>query len=173
MDRLAQAFGPRFSGRIVAVERSTLQPPQGLQENAGPLELKLVFPLHPLSPAETLFATGGDGRRDALVVVYETPSRAHLELRTGENAVVLTGPAFSLDAVSHVLRLEWGGLYPGETPSASLEDRRRTVKVLLDGAVVLEGRHDFAWAIPQGVNVGNAGANDAVSGRLQAVRRLP
>jgi hypothetical protein len=171
-DRLAQVFGSRFSGRIIAVERATLEPPAGLAGNRGPLELKVIFPRTPLAAAETLLATGTEGRMDSLTIVYGKAGRAHLEAR-GSGAPALVGREFAVDATPHVLRVEWGGLDPAEAAAPEAQARQRSVKVFLDGAPVCEGARDFTWASPQVVNLGGAGLSDGFSGRLQAVRRLP
>ena len=43
VDRLAQAFGPRFSGRILSVDRAMSQAPSGFVENFGALDLSFCF----------------------------------------------------------------------------------------------------------------------------------
>ncbi len=178
VDRLAQAFGSHFSGQILAVERISLQPPEGLTKNIGPLELTFVFPDSPLAGDETLFATGDGRTMDSLLVHYDQPGRVRFAVKTAGGAS-LTSPPIPVDSATHVLRLFWGGLNPDEIrPKAvSPEDwhqSQRTIKVLLDGTTLLEGQAEFVLATPQIVMLEGTPLNgDAFSGRLKSVQRLP
>ena len=159
-DRLGQSFGAAFTGRIVAVERSSLRPPPGLAENAGPLELTLVLPERLAPEGETLLATGQADKMDALVLVPDG-ARVRLIAKFVDGSTV-TGESFALDAAVHVLAVTWGGL------EVSRPDAARPFKASLDGKTVLEGNGRFAFASPQAVNLG-----ENFTGRLKSVRRLP
>lgn len=162
-DRLGQSFGAAFTGKIVAVERSNLLPPPGLAENGGPLELTLVLPARLETDGETLLATGGVDRMDALVLVPDG-NRARLVARLADGTT-LTGESFPLDAAPHVLAVTWGGI---EAPRPDAGPAR-TFRASLDGKTVLEGNGRFVIASPQVVSLGGEG----FTGRLKSVRRLP
>ena len=177
--RVAPAYADRFSGEISAIERLTARTPAGLLENLGPLELKLVFPSHPSTGAvETLCATGAADRLDVLALVYGPSGRAHCEVRMS-TGVILRSHEFPVDAVSHLLQLQWGGLYPDSTTGQGVSpeeqrQRQRHVKITLDGTVLLEDQADFISANLQILNLGGAAPlKTPFTGRLQAVRRLP
>lgn len=170
VDHLGQSFGTRFSGKIIAVERSNLLPPAGLVENDGPLELTVILPEQPATAGETLLATGVAGKMDALVLMPAGAKRARLEVRladgTGTRSEIIP-----LDAAPHVLTVDWGGLNVAKTASAAgpANPSARAWKIRLDGKVVLEGTGWFVAASPQAVVIGG----DEFTGRLKSVRRLP
>ncbi len=178
VDRLEQALGARFSGRILAIERMCLQEPSGLAENAGPLELAFVFPAAPAAGMEALLATGTGRTMDALQVAYDTEGKAHFVIKTA-GGTSLASASVPIDSARHILRVEWGGLCLDEirpkniTPEA-WRRRQQTATVLLDGVKMLEGRADFLLATPQTLALGRETAEArAFSGRFQAVQRLP
>lgn len=173
LDRLEQAFGARFSGQVHAVERASLQPPAGLSENEGPLELTLVFPDHPDPGTEPLLATGNGDQLDQLAIVYESPTRAHLRVQTVAGQTK-SSETLVLDASPHVFRVHWGSLRSPALPSGPDDPQTETFRIEFDGKNVLEGQGDFVRGDPLKLILGgSAGGTESFSGRLLQVRRLP
>jgi hypothetical protein len=177
-DKLGQTFGPRFTGHILSVDRSSLAPPSGFGANDGPLEMELTFPGNAATSGEAILATGDGSAMDVLLLKPDNPAQAHFELRTA-HGVILTGQPMRIDSsAAHKVQVTWGGFYPESTRPAGIspeEWRRRQhiVTVSLDGAQVLSGQADFLTAARENVSIGQAAGLGAFSGRLQAVRRLP
>jgi hypothetical protein len=178
-DKLGQTFGPRFTGKILSVDRSSLARPPGFDTNDGPLELELTFPQNLAMESEAILATGDGRALDILLLMHDGPQQAHFVLKTA-GGTTLTGPPVRIDsAATQKVRVTWGGFYPDSLRPAKVSpeewrQRQHTVAVSVNGAPGLSGQADFVLAARQTVSIGQIAAKaGAVSGRLHGVRRLP
>lgn len=175
-NRYQQAYGAKFSGEIVAIERRVFTPPEGLVESAGPLLMTIHFPSDPKSGStETLLATGAGETFDALTVVYSRPGWAHLRFIPAGGAGV-TSSEFALPGRPLEVSIEWGGLNILSNEAVGSEDALvesdEVVQVTVAGAVVLSAQSKFTFGRPQRVVFGGASAfAGRFSGRLVSIRR--
>ena len=163
--RVSEVFGRRFSGKILAVERSTFAAPQGFARNSGPVELALWFP--GLSEGrEVLLATGNGTATDVLGVEYRGAKSAVFTFQPAQGAGVIGQPVEIDRGIPHKIAVNWG---------AFASAPRRSFRILLDGRPVLEGQADFAAGIPLRVDLGGDAVRNAraFSGRIISVQRLP
>jgi hypothetical protein len=165
-NRISNVYGPGFTGKILAVERSRFQPPPGFDAQAGPLQIVFILPAA-TSGKETLLATGAEAAPDALVLNYDGPGRCHFSIQTADGHAVIGDSIDAAAGSPHTLLVQWGGFY-GDAA------RRQQATVSLDGRQVLAGRLDFQFGTPQRVSIGRASpAAPEFSGWLQSIQRLP
>jgi hypothetical protein len=172
--------GPRFTGRILAIER-TLEPrpwPPAVPGAAGAIELDLQFPAHVPGTREPLVVTGVAGAADLIYVRY-VDSR-HVSIGFDHWGVGgLTGPSLEVDyGQTHRLAIAMGSLYRPGSGGADRDPARATrVRVTVDGKVALEGSSPCHPATRQetrvGVNpLGGSTCGPAFTGRILSVSRV-
>ena len=165
-NRVSDVCGPRFTGKILSVERSSFEPPPGFDANDGPIEIVLI-PIAGAKGTENLLSTGPDASPDTLAMTYGTPDTCRLSVNTTDGRSIMSAPVRIEADTPHILLIRWGGLYA----DASL---RRNVTVALDGKRVLAGQMKFGFSAPQRISLGTAARKGAAfSGILRSVRRLP
>lgn len=177
---ISEAFGKKFSGQILSVERGFLASPPGLDANLGDLELTLSWPASAAAGTrEALLATGGIGRADALLLEYADTAHARFVARSADGKI-LEGKVVTLAPQgTHRVKIRWGGLFPegllGRLPAEKArQEARQAVAVSVDGQEVLAGQLEFQRIDPQPLWLGlgvKLGERD-FSGRLHAVMRL-
>ncbi|HWA10161.1 MAG TPA: hypothetical protein VG838_11980 [Opitutaceae bacterium] len=176
-NRISPAFGKKFSGQILSIERGSLGPPPGLDANPGPLEMTVTLAAAVGGP-EVLLATGQSGGPDLLLVSRLDARHLRFSVRTAAGKSLDGKIAEADPAVKHRVQIRWGGLYPDRlVESAGLAGRRKelqeAVTVELDGQTVLAGQPGFQQASPQYVQLGGASAvGRPFSGLIHDVRRL-
>ena len=182
LSRVSKVYGERFSGKILAVERSGFAAPPGFADETGPVELAVRFPADPPAGSELLLTTGGEERTDLLSVTYEGRGRARLNVRTAHGESLQSAPLSLAQGETTLLRIEWGGFYPDAIRPKNLaaavwSERQHRVKIAANGRTVLEGPADFVTASDGSLAVGLGGTAregmGAFSGQLVSVRRLP
>jgi hypothetical protein len=178
-NRISQAFGTKFTGQILSIERGHLALPDGLQENLGALEMVLSLPEVPAG-REVLLASGSAREADVLLVEYLSSNRIRFVAKPAKGEEKM-GDTIEVDpAAKHELRIQWGGLYPeivmGKKIAATEKPALQgSYTVTLDGKPVLSGRADFQQNQPQALAVGSSLGGEAggFTGRFHSVRRLP
>jgi hypothetical protein len=153
------------------------------QTRIGPIRARLRFPLDKVGQLEPLVVTGVSFKADFIYVYYTDSNHVQFGFEHTSYGGDLTKPPIELDYASeHVLEIDMGSLYPPvEHPyydrvSASEVSRlKKTLRVSLDGRVVLAGAYEFYDSSPGDVSVGRNPVSDAFgrnfSGQLMDVTR--
>lgn len=174
--RISEAFGKKFSGEILSIERGQFAPPVGLDANLGALEMILTRP-ETASRREVLLATGDAKHPDVLLIDYVNGRQIRFSAKTAAGAT-LEGKDLDLDPrAKHSVRIDWGGLYPdrilGQTSPTAREGLLRSLTVTVDDRPALSGQLEFQRAAPQPLWIGSApGDESPFSGRIHSVQRL-
>lgn len=149
----------------------------------GPVEMQVVFPEKAVGELEPLVVTGRSFLSDYLFVHYLGPDSAQFGFEHTSRGVTLGEPVAFTPGVPHTLRIDLGSLYP---PAAypwfdhlapELARRlQRTLRVTLDGRVVLSGQAEFYDATSRQPSIGTAagrpGYSRPFSGRMLSWRIL-
>jgi hypothetical protein len=150
----------------------------------GPVEMKVIFPVDRIGTVEPLVATGHSFLSDYLYVHYLGPESIQFGLEHTSRAGLLGRPVRAARGQVHELRIDLGSLYPpadhpyfDPMPVAEAQQRQNTVRVLLDGDVVLDGLLPCYEAAGPTPSVGSAGDRSGFgrpfSGQILAWRRMP
>ncbi len=164
------AFGRRFSGRLLRIERPRLREvgvyPQWDHAMFGPIAIVVKLnPAGATTTAQPLVSIGYRPRGAMLLLERMAPDRIRLQWVVGRQAAVLSPPIAWLYAREHTLELAAGPLLPPESssvwgpavPPETREERKRVLRCTVDGREVW--RLDMAApdAAPSSVRVGENG----------------
>lgn len=185
-NRLLEVTYPRLYARIAHCFNHVphwLSKITGHQD--GPVELRVVFPSGKRDKIEPLVVTGHQFLADYLYVHYLDEGMVRFGLEHTSRGS-WTGPAMRIEPnAEHALIVQMGSLNPPEEHPAydglSAEEtdlRTRSVKVLLDGRVVLQLTVDCFDASDWRPSIGTSGSGrpgfkEDFSGRILGWRRLP
>jgi hypothetical protein len=150
----------------------------------GPLEMKVIFPVDRIGTVEPLVATGHSFLSDYLYVHYLGPDSIQFGLEHTSRAGLLGRPVPAAPGQVHELRIDLGSLYPpadhpyfDSMPVTEARQRQNTVRVILDGDVVLDGLLPCYEANGAAPSLGSAGDRSGFgrpfSGQILAWRRRP
>jgi hypothetical protein len=151
--------------------------------NYGPVELKVVFPDKATGKVEPLVATGRSFLSDYLFVHYLGPDSLRFGFEHTSRGVIIGQPVKIAPGAIHTLRIDMGSLYPPAaypwfdrmTP-AQARRLQRTLRVTLDGQVVLNRFANFYDATSRQPSIGTAderpGYSRPFSGKILAWRIL-
>jgi hypothetical protein len=171
-----------FSGTIAAAERIEPDAPRGAN-GWGPLDAWVLLPSGATGLAEPLVASGVAGRGDVIFVKYDDPGHVHF----GFDHWSVGGPIGESVAVDfgkvHHLEVSMGSLYPplGDLawhghPEAQMNTLKGTVRVTMDGAVVLDAALPSFDARPEQIAlwanpIGASSCRDAFTGTVLESRK--
>lgn len=178
VDRLAQAFGPRFSGEIIAIEREQTRPPAGLTSNLGPLEIVLRFAAVPMSETETILATGDGQREDTLSVRLAPGGKVRFVIKTHDGGETL-GEPFLIGEKEFKITIQWPGFFPDSIRPASIavgewQEKQTTATVSINGIIAVRHVGKILSGDSQPVSFGRCLKGASVfSGQLISIQRLP
>ncbi|HVT73235.1 MAG TPA: hypothetical protein VHD61_08870 [Lacunisphaera sp.] len=147
-------------------------------DRRGPLRIDLTWPKNRTGKLEPLVVTGLSFRADFLYVFYKDDAHLQLGFEHTSYGGKLTDPIAVDYDLPHELGVEMGSLYPpvdhpqfdGVAPD-TIDRRKHTLRVTLDGRVVLEGRFDFYESSPGDVTIGRNTVSDAFGRRFTGVVR--
>jgi hypothetical protein len=163
-----EMFGGTLSDiRPVATSSASLPAQEGAMGAWGAVSAILLFPDSLQRPAEPIVVTGRTGAGDIVYVAEEGDGRIHFGLdHWGVGTVV--GPPVKVDfKVPHRITVEMGSLYPNSMPN-----RKSTVRVTVDGHVVLEANWPCHPAEAGQVFIGENPIGGSTTGRLFTGRIL-
>jgi hypothetical protein len=152
----------------------------------GPLDITVRFPRGRVGRVEPLVTTGWVYDSDHLFVEYLDDRRLRIGFDHLNGGRIWSRPMEIDYGVPHALRVEMGSFYPprahpiydGMRPAA-IEAATRSLRVILDGALVLSVARDFYDASPEGISLGRDPTGiygTQFSGRIldvRAARPLP
>ena len=149
----------------------------------GPVELKVVLPEQATGQVEALVATGRSFLSDYLFVHYLGPDSLRFGFEHTSRGVIIGQPIKITRGAVHTLRIDMGSLYPpaahpwfDRLPPAQARRLQRTLRVTLDGQVVLHRLADFYDAASRQPSIGAAderpGYSRPFSGKILAWRVL-
>lgn len=153
-------------------------------DDAGPLRIRLRFPVDRTGQLEPLVVTGVSFRADFLYVFYTDAGHIQFGFEHTSYGGAMTKPPVAVDyGAEHTLEVEMGSLYPPEEhpyfsghAAAEITRRKRTLRVTLDGREVLAGQYDFYDSSPGAVAVGSNPVQDAFgrrfTGKILSLDRL-
>jgi len=182
---LFRAEHPKVYGQVARVaNRLTAAYDRWTGLNYGPVELRVVFPRGASGRIEPLVVTGRTFRSDYLYVHYlgEDTVRFGYEHTSYGGA---TGAAVKIvPGEIHTLVVDLGSLYPpaehpyfDNMPLAQARLRHRTIRVTLNGQVVLHQNAELYDAVARRPDIGHAGQRAAFrapfSGVIKGWRVLP
>jgi hypothetical protein len=155
-----------------------------LRHEYGPVEMKVIFPEDKVGKIEPLVATGRDFLADYLFVHYLGRGLVRFAFEHTSRGSIVGEPVKIEPGAVQTLRVDLGSLYPpadhpyfdAMTPGEARR-RQETVRVMLNGQVVLEQRSRFYDASSWQPSIGSFGAHpgdaDRFSGKIISWRRLP
>ncbi|MEI8088732.1 MAG: GtrA family protein [Opitutaceae bacterium] len=176
----AVAGAAAFRGKLTLLGRVGLPEPKNViapADRAGPVRLRVRFPVFRAQVGQPLIATGHAGAGDLFYVFYAGPNR----LRFGHDAWNFPGfetPDFFYDPdVEHSLEVDMGSLHP-EAKTADLHASRTHLRVRLDGRELVNVARPFNPSLPQEVFIGHNGIGASTSevnfsGKRLGYERVP
>lgn len=150
----------------------------------GPLRIHLTLPGGTAGQLQPLVVTGVSFQADFLWIFYSDPHHVVIGFEHTSYGGPKSAPIEVDYAAAHTLVVELGSLYPppedgyyDRMPAAEADRLQHTLRVELDGRVVLAGRQDFYEASAGEVAIGRNPVSDAFgrrfTGRILGVERLP
>jgi hypothetical protein len=149
----------------------------------GAVELKVVFPRGAAGQNEALVTTGHAFLADYVYVHYLDDETVQFGFEHTSRGGALGAPAKIAPGATHLLRIDMGSLYPPPAhpwfdrfPREDVRRMTRTLRVTLDGTVVLQRTLEFYDAAERRPGIGTAGERPGFrrdfSGQLLSWRRL-
>ena len=140
----------------------------------GPLRLRLRFPRGLTGHLEPLVVTGLSFKADFIYLFYTDDSHIQVGFEHTSYGGALTKPPVAVDySAEHTMEIEMGSLYPplahpyydamGPSDVARL---KRTLRIALDGRVLLSGDYSFYDSSPGDVSVGSNPVSSAFGKRF-------
>lgn len=149
----------------------------------GPLRIRLVLPTEATGKLEPLVVTGLSYKADFLWIYFVDDHDIKIGFEHTSYGGPVTDPIDIDFSQEHTLEVEMGSLYPpvehpffDGMPPAEVARLKRTLRVSLDGRLILGGTYDFYDSSPGDVTVGRNPVSDAFgrhfAGRIVSVQRL-
>ncbi len=181
-NELLRHHNPALYARLARAANGLAEPFTGATRASGPLRIELRFPADRTGKLEPLVVTGVSFRADFLYVFYRDDRHIVLGFEHTSYGGPMSPPIEIDYDERHLLEVEMGSLHPPrEHPywdsfgRDETEERKRMLRVRLDGATVLEAQVDFYDASPGHVAVGRNPVSDAFgrrfTGRIDRVTR--
>jgi hypothetical protein len=140
----------------------------------GPLRVRLRFPTDRTGQLEPLLVTGVSFKADFIYLYYTDRNHIQVGFEHTSYGGAVTKPPVAVDyAAEHTVEIASGSLYPPlDHPyydgmgAGDITRLKRTLRVAIDGQVVLEGAYDFYDSSPGDVVVGRNPVSDAFGSRF-------
>jgi hypothetical protein len=185
-NELFRISNPSLYGRMAHVfNHVSLWLGETTPAKVGPIHLRLRFPTDRFGQLEPLVVTGLSFRADFIYLYYTDPYSVQIGFEHTSYGGDLTKPPIDINyGAEHTVEIEMGSLYPpiahpyfdGMSPR-DIEQLKRTLRVTLDGNVVLSGTYDFYDSSPGDVVIGRNSVSDAFgrrfTGEILENSRLP
>lgn len=175
---LLRVHNPATYAKLARAANGVTERLTGGARLAGPLRIELSLPRERSGKLEPLVVTGWSYQADFLYVFYKDERHIQIGFEHTSYGGPMSAPLRVDYGVPHVLEVDLGSLYPPrEHPyfdgwsEAAVTQRKRTLLVKLDGAVVHEGLHDFYDASPGDVSIGRNHVSEAFGRRFTGVIR--
>ncbi len=175
---LAGYSSSAFSGKITSSVRLPIAaPPASSFSNAayGPVRIRLLLPASPAADVrEPLLVSGVPRAGDIVYVRYLRGGRIRLGIDHWGSPGQETGAISVASDAEHTIEIGMGALLPKEAGGPQAQ----RLRILLDGAVVLDAGQDTYDSSPYDVTVGTNAIGGstcgyAFTGRILSVERVP